>query len=104
MATCKAFLKDKNKSGEYKVWVKYTHKSEWKPFSTGITIKPEHFDSNDGRVLETHSSHYQYNAIIHALSSHLSSLANSLESKFINPTPAHVRQAYDQKPFIHNRR
>ncbi|WP_192820135.1 hypothetical protein [Rufibacter sp. LB8] len=104
MATCKAFLKDKNKNNEYKVWVKYTHQSAWKPFSTGITILPEHFDKEDGRVLESHPNHTPFNAIIHALSSHLLSLAKTLESKFTKPSPDNVRLLYDENPFIHNKR
>lgn len=97
MATVKTILlEDKeNNNGEAPIYLQYKHLDSKCLIATGKKLAPKFWDKNKGRV-KRHESASKLNKYFGGLEGKVNDIATDLQTKEIEPTPARVKDAYNE--------
>ena len=99
MATVKLFIKPEkvDKQGLTLVQLQFQTNGKRVAFSTGEKIAPKKWDAAKRRVKTGVAGAAELNAKLERLESDLLKIVRSAEVQGINPTPAHIREAFDRQ-------
>ncbi|GAB3194798.1 integrase [Pontibacter aydingkolensis] len=95
--TTKAYLRKPNSKGLSPISIWYTHRHKWFAVSVGISVEPDHFDKETGRVKRTHDSYSLMNAAIEQVKTRLMNHALKLLINGVDPSVEAVSKLYGGK-------